>query len=172
MDDDTEIWESVVGYRERYLVSNLGRVWSVRRVDGKGRGVGGKFLSVWTDQHGYPMVKLSASGRSKVEAVHRLVCRAFHGDPAPGQEVAHWDDNKGNARADNLRWATRGENLKDRTRNGIHHQAIKTHCPQGHEYTLVNTYRKKTDNARMCRQCLRDRNAETRARRKEMEEAA
>lgn len=33
--------------------------------------------------------------------------------------------------------------------------AVKTHCPHGHEYDLLNTYR-KTDGGRDCRACNRE----------------
>ena len=36
------------------------------------------------------------------------------------------------------------------------HNANKTHCPQGHEYTEENTYRGARGNIRHCRICLKD----------------
>lgn len=50
---------------------------------------------------------------------HVLVCEAFHGPrPSSEHEVAHWDGNPTNNRADNLRWATARENAADRARHG------------------------------------------------------
>jgi len=52
---------------------------------------------------------------------------------------------------------TRSVNLKRAV--GIGSQWSKrTHCKNGHEYTAENTYRSARDNARVCRQCQRDRN--------------
>lgn len=49
-----------------------------------------------------------------------MVCRAFHGEPAAGMEVAHIDGDKLNKSASNLRWATRRENHADKKRHGTH----------------------------------------------------
>lgn len=39
---------------------------------------------------------------------------------------------------------------------GPHYQTLKTHCPQGHEYTEENTYRNSA--SRQCKTCIRERN--------------
>lgn len=36
-----------------------------------------------------------------------------------------------------------------------HHNASKTHCPQGHPYDEHNTYKLKGRNARRCKACRR-----------------
>jgi hypothetical protein len=38
----------------------------------------------------------------------------------------------------------------------VHWQSLKTHCPQGHEYSAANTHI-RTNGHRMCRTCNRDR---------------
>lgn len=46
------------------------------------------------------------------KAVHRIVAVAYHGKPpSPRHVVDHIDANKGNNRADNLRWISKLENL-------------------------------------------------------------
>ena len=46
------------------------------------------------------------------EAVHRIVCTAFHGEPEGDKNVAdHIDTNKWNNRPENLRWVTKMENI-------------------------------------------------------------
>lgn len=49
---------------------------------------------------------------------HRLICRAFHGEPPRyviGKTyVRHLDSNPANNHADNLRWGSRSENEQDK----------------------------------------------------------
>lgn len=46
------------------------------------------------------------------EAVHRIVCTAFHGEPEGDRNIAdHIDTNKWNNRPENLHWVTRMENI-------------------------------------------------------------
>jgi len=46
------------------------------------------------------------------EAVHRIVCTAFHGEPSSDRHVVdHIDTNRANNRPENLRWVSRLENV-------------------------------------------------------------
>lgn len=71
------------------------------------------------DSHGYPAVYLyMGKGTRRHVRVHRLVCRAFHGEP-PASTVArkclvrHLDGNKLNARPANLAWGSYAQNYAD-----------------------------------------------------------
>jgi hypothetical protein len=76
--------------------------------------------------------------------------------PRPeGLEGCHWNDDPTDNRVDNLRWGTRSANVLDSVRNGTHHMARRTHCPQGHAYTPENTYLYPPDGRRACRECRR-----------------
>ncbi|OKH70800.1 hypothetical protein EB72_24710 [Mycobacterium sp. SWH-M1] len=94
--------------------------------------------------------------------VHRMVLEAFHGPCPPGMVAAHWDDDPRNNAIGNLRWATPSENAYDAVRNGSHHFANKTHCPQGHPYDAANTrvYRGR----RYCKSCQNERHRSRRRR--------
>jgi hypothetical protein len=78
----------------------------------------GRELKGYVDRYGYRTVLLSYGGLSKRFAVHRLICEAFHGPCPEGLECAHIDGDKGNNRPDNLRWATRSENIRDQIAHG------------------------------------------------------
>jgi HNH endonuclease len=80
----------------------------------------------------YLYVSLVNGKTRKNVSIHVLVATAFIGARPPGLLVAHWDRNRHNNRASNLRWATQKENLSDRERHGTvlrgtkHHQAKLT----------------------------------------------
>lgn len=61
-------------------------------------------------QTGYPMVYI----RGKLYSVHRLVARAFHGEPPEGTECGHLDGSRDNSRPENLAWVTKSENQRQR----------------------------------------------------------
>lgn len=62
---------------------------------------------------GYLYLALPIDGKFKQQLVHRLICRAFHGEPpTPKHEVNHIDGNKHNNRISNLQWVTRLENMQ------------------------------------------------------------
>lgn len=157
-----EEWRNVPGWEGFYQVSNLGNVRSVTRSvtrkDGQLRTYQGKLLRPGTNRIGYPVVVLSRPGRTITAKVHRLVLLAFVGPCPSGNEACHNNENRQDARLENLRWDTRSGNQLDRRKHGTDHQVRKTHCPQGHPYDEQNTkVIPSRPTARYCRQCHRDR---------------
>lgn len=152
---EAEQWKPVLGWEDLYVVSNRGRVMSLRRslILSAQKKKSGK-----DNHHWY--VNLSGPAREapwiKVQvrvAVHTLVLEAFVGPRPAGMQACHWDDDGDNNHLSNLRWDTHKGNSADRERNN-------THCPEGHEYTEENTYRFTRKDGRRekhCRQCRRDR---------------
>lgn len=131
-----EEWRRVRGKPE-FAVSNLGRV---KHVFPGPKSPPGRIIKPFIGSHGYPVVHLrSMWGDTRRFLVHRLVCEAFHGRaPFAKAEVAHGDGVRTNARADNLRWATRKENMADCVLHGTratgprHGRSTKPHrTPRG-----------------------------------------
>jgi hypothetical protein len=143
-----EEWRPVVGFETFYEVSSSGHVRSLRT---------GGVIATWGSR--YPVVKLFVTGNGKptYRYIHQLVAEAFLGPRPLGESVRHLDDVKADNQAQNLAYGTRSENELDKTRNGLNHNANKTRCPQGHEYTSENTYLVPSTGGRMCRVCIHDR---------------
>jgi hypothetical protein len=136
-----ETYRPIPGYLN-YQVSDVGNVI----------GPSGALLTPHPDYKGYPVITLSCGGKRTTVPVHRLIARAFLGEPQDGQEVRHLDGVKTNNVVSNLRWGSRSENALDSVRHGSHNQARKTHCPWGHPYDAANTYH-RPDGGRGCRIC-------------------
>lgn len=119
MKDLKEEWRDVPGYEGLYKVSNLGRVYSVRRRISPGRFSGGYYLSIRHHGNGYCFVGLSKGGECRQYRVHRLVASAFIPNEAGLPEVNHIDGDKDNNAAANLEWCTRAENNAHAVHKGL-----------------------------------------------------
>lgn len=87
--------------------SNLGRIRNSKSIGKK------ECLKTKVTKNGYEEVSVSIDGKPYTKSVHRLVAITFLENPENKPEVDHIDSNKLNNRADNLRWATREENLQN-----------------------------------------------------------
>jgi len=101
-------WRQVPGWPD-YEISDSGEV---RRLTDSPYGRKKGQPLTWTLVSGYPSVMLSNKGSPKRQLVHRLVARAFIGEPQLGQEVNHKDGDRKNPTLDNLEWVTRRENMR------------------------------------------------------------
>jgi hypothetical protein len=146
----TENWRPVVGWEDRYEVSDLGRV---RRTAPGGKYPAGHVLKPLPVRAGYVRVELNRDNKRTAYYVHRLVLTAFVGPRGDGQEVCHRNTTRDDNRLTNLRWGTHTENMADRLRDGNHPMASKTHCLRGHAFTAENTYVYRGN--RCCRACKR-----------------
>lgn len=90
-----EIWTSVKGYEEQYMVSNYGNVYSK---------VSRKLLKQTINQTGYNQVGLSLKGKIKSSPVHRLVAEHFLYNDENSKRVTHLDGDKLNNSHNNLSW--------------------------------------------------------------------
>lgn len=101
-----EEWKDIKGFDGLYLVSNLGRVRSLRKI-----------LAPKDNGNGYKNVCLCLGKHRYYRYIHRLVAEAFIPNPDNLKEVDHIDCSRDNNAVDNLRWTTHGDNCKDATRS-------------------------------------------------------
>ena len=106
-----EIWKEIPFANGEYLVSNMGKVKTVKT---------GRVLTSIVDARGYERVCLFKTNREKRYKVHRLVAITFIPNPANKAQVNHKDGNKRNNRVENLEWATNEENMHHSRENGLH----------------------------------------------------
>lgn len=104
-----EEWRPAPVYHDTYAISNLGRVRRER--PGKATHAG-RIKATGLNNHGYRTVTLSRDGRNRTVAVHRLVALAFLGPCPVGMEVNHKNFDRSDARATNLEYKTRQENVQ------------------------------------------------------------
>ena len=118
---DGEIWSTVVGLEDYYMVSTEGRVVSLSR---QKRTVHGTFY--WTKpkllkqtigySNGIPYYRVSLAdknGEQKKFTVHRLEMLTFVPNPNNFSDVDHINRNSLDNRIVNLRWCTRKMNMEN-----------------------------------------------------------
>lgn len=118
-----EVWVPCPDFEGWYAVSSLGRVKSLERTirtnDGRRSWlIAERVLARSFTRKGYLAVSLWRSGNAYPREVHRLVCRAFHGEPADGLEAAHLNGDKTDPRASNLAWTSKAENMRMKVSHG------------------------------------------------------
>lgn len=96
----------IPGYEGKYQVSNLGRVYSLKRR---------KMLKQLLAPNGYLRVRLyDRDPKGDIQLVHRLVAACFVLNPDYKPQVNHINGDKTDNRADNLEWVTQSENQRHR----------------------------------------------------------
>lgn len=120
-----EQWLPVCGNEDRYAVSSWGRVKRLARVTTK-RDQNGcprqhrlqeRVLSA-SLRSGYPSVAIWDGQCAVTTSVHRIVARAFLGEPEPGQLVLHGDGDRCNPALENLRYGSALDNAADAAAHG------------------------------------------------------
>lgn len=92
-----------------YYADEQGRIWS---------SLSGKLRKLKPYDDGYLKVHPILDGKARTCYVHRLVCRAFHGESPPNTQASHLDGNPKNNKPDNLCWETPKENNQRKHQHG------------------------------------------------------
>ena len=79
-----------------YSITKAGRVWS-RSQD--------RWVGSMTGAENCRLVSLVRGKDWCLRSIHRLVLETFVGACPEGMEAQHWNDNRGDNRLENLRWA-------------------------------------------------------------------
>lgn len=98
-----EVWRNINAYKGVYMVSNMGRVKSLKN--------GSERILRFSKWANYYRVKLSIEGITKDYSVHRLVANTFLENPNSYQEVDHINGFKSDNRTINLRFVSHNGNM-------------------------------------------------------------
>jgi hypothetical protein len=122
---DGEIWRPIKDYDGFYLISNLGRVYSLaRRISKNGKTIctkPSKMLKQSNGTKGYKLVNLCHAGkekRNKTFKVHRLVAEHFLPNQNNYEAVNHLNLNKKDNTVFNLEWCSNKQNIEHAIKNG------------------------------------------------------
>jgi hypothetical protein len=135
-DIDGEKWIPVSGYESFYMVSNYGRIKSLKRPSKKScNSVRDKILKQMFRSKGvhYLKVSISPTGvKAKTKSVHILIATSFILNPNNKPQVNHKNCIKYHNWVGNLEWNTALENIRHSKENvnikisrGEHHYAAK-----------------------------------------------
>lgn len=104
---DNEFWKDIADYEGLYMVSNMGRIKSLKRANRKND----ILLKITKEKDGYGIVSLCRDNVVKVCKVHRLVGVAFLENPDNKPQINHKLGNRLDNRASELEWSTSSENV-------------------------------------------------------------
>ena len=115
-----EQFRLIDGY-DNYEISSHGRVRNNRT---------SRILKTRTDKDGYKIIDLTKDKQRKTNKIHRLIAFAFLEKTDEQTEVDHIDHSRSNNMVNNLRWVSRSENCRNKTRqhnnqsgtSGVHFQ--------------------------------------------------
>lgn len=122
-----EIWKFIEGYNNRYQVSNLGRVKSLKKDDicpNGGKFVREERIMKFSLTNGYNRVGLLRDGKYRHWFIHRLVAIAFIDNPHNKPFVNHINSIRTDNKVENLEWCTQKENVIHAHKMGRHPKKI------------------------------------------------
>lgn len=124
--DVTEIWKDIEGYEGLYQISNFGKVKSLSKHCGFGKGYTTKEIILKPHLRlGYITFTLYKNGIPKTFSAHRLVANAFIPNIENKPQVNHINGIKTDNSIKNLEWVTNSENVKHAFDTGLKHTSAK-----------------------------------------------
>lgn len=105
----SEVWKNIAGFEGHYMVSDQGRIKSLKRkVQHRGRQITipEKIKELQIGTTGYYVLRLNLNGKGRNYKVHRLVATAFLANELCLKFINHKDGNKLNNNFTNLEWCT------------------------------------------------------------------
>lgn len=93
-----EQWHDIKGYEGIYIISDSGRIATIRNPS--------------KSSEGYPHIHLTKNGKAKLISVHRLIALHFIPNPLKKRCVNHKNGVKDDNRIENLEWCTHAENMQ------------------------------------------------------------
>lgn len=131
-----EVFEDLKGYEESYQISDQGRIFTKRRLDGN-RIIYGRELHPLITKDGYLKVRLTKNSVATGYYIHRLVAKQFIENPYNLPEVNHRDGNKFNNKVSNLEWCSKQDNMKHAAKHSlIQHGAARPSAKLTEEQVL------------------------------------
>lgn len=103
-------WRHMVGYEDRYIISEYGDVFSF---------VKKRLLIHIVNKQGYHLVPLTKNAKIKIMFVHRAVAFTFIPNVDNKPFVNHLNSKKDDNHYKNLEWCTALENIRHRINNTI-----------------------------------------------------
>ena len=125
----------VKGYDGTYLVSNIGKIYSLHSGELKEK-------KAFAGHHGYLRVALFKNGKGKKYFVHRLVAESFIENTDNCNTVDHINKNTSDNNIDNLRWMDGAQNtsrsLSHLTQDDVRY--IRQNYQRGNGIELSNKF--------------------------------
>lgn len=115
-----ERWKPIQGYDGEYLISDHGRVKSVKKYVNDELLIRHKIIAPHITHNNYMRITLSYKGKKRKHYVARLVAEHFVDKPQREKlQVNHRDGNKLNNHYLNLEWVTAKENVQHAFDQGL-----------------------------------------------------